>query len=323
MGGEAAAGAEAGGVGVAGLGDVGGAGFLAVFDPGLQRGHEGGVGGVADVAVGALGGEGLHQLVGTPGGVHGGFELGVQLDKGGGVADPFDGEHGHGDGAAQVGVGGQAGKGLGVGAVAQHGGVEGRVVTRAAVHRPLVTKGAGAAGSVAGDVLKVKRGPVHVGLQAAFGQLQHLHQRLYLGLLGRAALGGGAVQGQAFVDAGAQVGMGHAGLGGQAQGQVVGGFAGPGVVVAQVLVEHAQVGAHVVRAGAAAQHAAGQQHAVVGGFAHGLVGEQFCRFGGHAGAPGLAVQVGALGLGHMAAVDAAQAFGVFGGGAHGHAPLAK
>lgn len=92
------------------------------------------------------------------------------------------------------------------------------------------------------------------------------------------------------------------------------------MVAADVLVDHAQVEPEVVGAIAAAEHAAGEQQAVVRRF--GAAGRriELRRLRRHARAVALPVQQRAVRLAEMAHEDPAQALGVF--RRHGHAVAA-
>ena len=180
--------------------------------------------------------------------LHRGFESGIQFHERGRVVDAFDSEHGHGDAAGGVGVLREAGQRCRVGPVAQHTGVQCCIVIRTPVAHAFVAKGAGAPGAVLHHVAEVERRPIHVALDGAGRNADdvgdHLHAALLLGRAGRCGL----VQPQAFVHARSQVGLGQGRISGQADVERVLHLSGPGVVVAEVLVDHAQVGAKVVRA---------------------------------------------------------------------------
>jgi hypothetical protein len=148
------------------------------------------------------------------------------------------------------------------------------------------------------------------------GDLQHVDDGLQLARLIGRALRRGLAHAQALVGAGGQLGAGQLAVGGQADGQRVGRLVGPRVVVAQVLVDGAQVQPEVV-GGGPGHHAAGQQHAVPG------LGVHLGRARGHHAAPRLPVQQRAPRLGHVVDEDAAHALGVFGRRGDGKAALAE
>ncbi len=228
-------------------------------------------------------------------------------------------QHRHRDATVRIGVGAETRHRRRVGRIAQHSGVQRAVVVRAAVLRADIAEHAGPAAALLGDVLEVEGGPVQVAQDVALRNLDHLGDRSDLaGLLG-AALGRGLVQRQAVVDAPGQLGLVQRAAGRQAAPQRVRRLVGARMVVAQLLVDHAQIQPEVIGAGAAGQHAAAQQQAVIG-LARGV---HLGGLGRHAGAPGLAVQQGQLGPGDMLDEDAAQALGVLGRGPHRHPALAE
>ena len=79
---------------------------------------------------------------------------------------------------------------------------------------------------------KVEGGPVHVALDGAGRDADHIHDGFDFSLLLGRALGHRLVQRQAFVHACGQVRLGHRRIGRQADVQRVLRLGGPGVVVA-------------------------------------------------------------------------------------------
>ena len=115
--------------------------------------------------------------------------------------DRMQAQHRHIDAALEVGVGGKLCGGDRVGAVTQDGGVERRIVVRAAVHRADVAEGIAAARTLTDDVLEVESRPAQVAQHAALADVNDGQQSLQALRLLRAALRCGQAQPEAVARA--------------------------------------------------------------------------------------------------------------------------